>query len=139
MVSFNKVLVVGNLTKDPELRYTPQGLAVTTLRIAVNTAFKDKTGENRKDTCFINVVAWGQMAEVCNQYLAKGRAVFVEGRLQSRSWQGSDGKTRNTIEIRASRVQFMPSGARQDSKDGDLGLEAENSVKLDSEELGEVV
>lgn len=139
MVSFNKVLVVGNLTKDPELRYTPQGLAVITLRIAVNTAFKDKTGENRKDTCFINVVAWGQMAEVCNQYLEKGRAVFVEGRLQSRSWQGTDGKTRNTIEIRASRVQFMPGGTRSEPKENSSGIEAEAGIKLDSEELGEVV
>jgi len=139
MVSFNKVLVVGNLTKDPELRYTPQGLAVTTLRIAVNTTFKDKAGESRKDTCFINVIVWAKMAEVCNQYLEKGKAVFVEGRLQSRSWQGSDGKTRNTIEITASNIQFMPSGGRPDSKGDEQEIEAGEGIKSDSQELGEVV
>ena len=73
MVSLNKIFLIGNLTKDPELRYTPQGTAVATLRLAVNTQFKDKTGEAKKDTCFVNVVVWGQLAEVCNQYLEKGR------------------------------------------------------------------
>ena len=139
MVNFNKVLIVGNLTKDPELRYTPQGTAVTTLRIAANTSFKDKTGELKKDACFVNVVVWGQMAEVCNQYLQKGRSVFVEGRLQSRSWQNAEGKTRNTIEIRASRVQFMPQGTRQEAKEIDLGDEPEAVVKLDNEEVNESI
>ena len=141
MVSFNKVFLVGNLTKDPELRYTPQGIAVATLRVASNTQFKDKTGETRKETCFINAVVWGQMAEVCNQYLEKGRAVLIEGRLQSRSWQGQDGKTRNTIEIRAQRVQFMPQAQRQgsqESKEIDLGDGPEPIAKLDNEEIGEV-
>jgi len=108
MVNFNRVFVVGNLTKDPELRYTPSGSAVVTLRVAVNTPFKDKAGQLQKDTCFINAIAWGPIAEACNQYLAKGRSVFVEGRLQSRSWQDSEGKNRTTIEIRAIKVQFMP-------------------------------
>ncbi|MDD3151087.1 MAG: single-stranded DNA-binding protein, partial [Candidatus Gastranaerophilales bacterium] len=105
MINLNKVFVVGNLTRDPELRYTPTGTAVSTLRIAVNTSFKDKTGQLQKDTCFINVVVWAQMAEVCNQYLQKGSQVLVDGRLQSRSWQDNDGKNRSTIEIRANRVQ----------------------------------
>ncbi|UCD15293.1 MAG: single-stranded DNA-binding protein [Candidatus Omnitrophota bacterium] len=121
MVSFNKVFLVGNLTKDPELRYTPQGTAVITLRIAVNTPFKDKTGQLQKDTCFINVVVWGQMAEVCNQYLQKGRQVFVEGRLQSRSWQTNEGQNRSIIEVRAARVQFMPRAVREEAREVDLG------------------
>jgi len=139
MVSFNKVFLVGNLTKDPELRYTPQGKAVTNLRIAANTPFKDRSGETKKETCFINVVVWGQMAEVCNQYLEKGRSVFIEGRLVSRSWQNSEGKSRSSIEIRAARVQFMSAPKREETKDVDLGEGPEEIVRLDSEELGEAI
>jgi len=134
MVNFNKVLLVGNLTKDPELRYTPSGVAVTTLRLAANRSFKDRNGQLQKDTCFINVVVWSQMAEVCNQYLQKGRQVFVEGRLQSRSWKGSDGKNRSIIEVVATRVQFMPQGVRQEGQEVDLGEEPEEALNLGSED-----
>ena len=144
MVSFNKVFLVGNLTKDPELRYTPQGTAVTTLRMAVNTPFKDKMGQAQKDTCFINVVVWAQMAEVCNQYLQKGRAALVEGRLQSRSWKTADGQNRSIIEVRANRVQFMPQGARsnvEQSGSVDLGDEPEAVLNLDenTQVIGEAI
>lgn len=133
MINFNKVFMVGNLTQDPQLRYTPQGTAVATLRIAVNTTFKDRAGEAKKETCFINVVVWAQMAEVCNQYLQKGRAVLVEGRLQSRTWQNSEGKNRSTIEVRAGRVQFLPQGPRaQNSTDIDLGNDPEEVVPLEN-------
>jgi len=108
MVNLNKVFLVGNLTADPQLRYTPSGTPVITLRIAVNTPFKDKNGEAKRDTCFVNVIVWGKSAEICNQYLTKGRSIFVEGRLQSRSWQDSEGRKRTTIEVKANRVQFMP-------------------------------
>jgi single-strand DNA-binding protein len=142
MVSFNKVFLVGNLTKDPELRYTPQGTAVTTLRLAVNTPFKDRNGQAQKETCFVNVIVWAQMAEVCNQYLQKGRQVFVEGRLQSRSWQDNEGKNRSVLEVRASRVQFMPQVGRSVAREQvDLGDEPEEVLNLSSnnnEELGEV-
>ncbi len=141
MVSLNKVFLVGNLTKDPELRYTPQGTAVTTLRIAVNRLFKDKDGQQQKDTCFLSVVVWRQMAEVCNQYLQKGRQVFVEGRLQSRSWQNNEGQNRSILEVIASRVQFMPQGARQETAGVDLGKQPEEMLNLesDSKELGEAI
>ena len=141
MVSFNKVFLVGNLTRDPELRYTPQGTAVTTLRIAANRAFKDKSGQAQKDTCFVNVVVWAQMAEVCNQYLQKGRQVFIEGRLQSRSWQNSEGKNRSVLEVVAIRVQFMPQGVRQETREVDLGEEPEEVLNLESEDkpLGEAI
>jgi single-strand DNA-binding protein len=133
MVNFNRVFLVGNLTKDPELRYTPQGTAVTTLRIAVNSPFKDKSGQPQKETCFINVVAWGQIAEVCNQYLQKGRSVLVEGRLQSRSWKTNEGQNRSVIEVCANRVQFMPQAApvKTEGKGVDLGEEPEQ-VNLES-------
>lgn len=107
MASLNKILLIGNLTKDPELRYTPQGTAVVNLRMAINRKFKDRNGEAKDEVCFITVVAWDKQAEVCNQYLQKGKSVFVEGRLQSRSWEDSTGQKKNVIEVRAERIQFL--------------------------------
>lgn len=139
MVNLNQVLLVGNLTKDPELRYTPQGTAVVTLRIAVNTQFKDKSGQLQKDTCFVNVVAWGHMAENCNQYLQKGRQVLVDGRLKSRSWQDKEGNNRSTIEVNASRVQFMPKPVREEVvKEADLGEAPEEVLNLENNQNQEV-
>jgi len=110
MASFNKVMLIGNLTKDPELRYTPAGIAVVSLRLAVNRKYKDKSGEWKEDACFLTVNAWDKQAETCNQYLQKGRSIFVEGRLQSRSWETPDGQKRSTIDVRAEKIQFLPSG-----------------------------
>ena len=107
MASYNKVLLMGNLTKDPELRYTPQGSAVANLRMAVNRRFKTKTQELKEETCFITVVVWNKQAETCNQYLHKGSSLFVEGRLQSRSWEDNTGAKKSVIEVQAERVQFM--------------------------------
>lgn len=135
MASLNKVLLIGNLTRDPELRYTPNGTAVVNLRLAVNRRFKDKTGELKEDTCFITVIAWNKQAEVCNQYLQKGRPVFVEGRLQSRSWEGSDGQKKNTIEVMAERVQFL--GSRPSESQNAPKLEEnikEEAIPLESSE-----
>ena len=137
MVNLNRVFMIGNLTQDPQLRYTPGGTAVATLRIAVNNPFRDKNGEIKRDTCFINVIVWARNAEVCNQYLQKGRAVFIEGRLQSRSWQNNEGKTRSTIEVRATRVQFMPRVVKnQDAPQVDLGEEPEEILNLEQDDLG---
>ena len=111
MASLNKVFLIGNLTRDPELRYTPSGTAVVSLRLAVNRKYKDKTGAAREDTCFITANAWDRQAEVCNQYLKKGSPVFIEGRLQSRSWDAPDGQKRTAIDIQAERIQFLSSGA----------------------------
>jgi single-strand DNA-binding protein len=107
MANFNKVLLMGNLTKDPELRYTPQGTAVVNLRLAVNRRFRDRNQEQKEEVCFITAVVWDKQAETCNQYLHKGSPVFVEGRLQSRSWEDNSGQKRNVIEVRAERVQFL--------------------------------
>lgn len=114
MANFNKVLLIGNLTKDPELRYTPQGTAVVNLRLAINRRFKDRNQELKEETCFITAVAWDKQAETCNQYLHKGSPVLIEGRLQSRSWEDNAGQKRNVIEVRAERIQFLgspPKGA----------------------------
>lgn len=107
MANFNKVILVGNLTKDPELRYTPGGTAVVNLRLAVNTKFRDKTQELREEACFVTVVVWNKQAETSNQYLHKGSPVMIEGRLQSRSWEDSSGQKRSVLEVRADRVQFL--------------------------------
>lgn len=118
MASLNKVLIIGNLTRDPEMRYTPQGTAVANLRVAVNRKFKDRsTGEMKDETCFITAVVWDRQAETCNQYLSKGRPVFIEGRLQSRSWENKEGQKRSVTEIRAERVQFLGGAAKGSSTD----------------------
>jgi len=116
MANFNKVLLIGNLTKDPELRYTPQGTAVANLRLAVNRRFKNKNQELKDETCFITAVVWNKQAETCNQYLHKGSPILVEGRLQSRSWEDNTGAKRNVIEVRAERVQFLGTGTGQAAK-----------------------
>jgi single-strand DNA-binding protein len=107
MANLNKVLLIGNLTKDPELRYTPQGIAVVNLRMAINRKFKNKNQELKEEVCFITAVAWDKQAETCNQYLHKGSPLFVEGRLQSRSWEDNSGQKRSVIEVRAERIQFL--------------------------------
>ncbi len=106
MVSLNRVLLIGNLTKDPELRYTPSGTPVANLRLAVNSSFKSQSGERKEETCFVTIVVWSRQAELCNQYLKKGRSIFVEGRLIFRSWE-AEGQKRSTMEVRADRVQFL--------------------------------
>ena len=115
MANLNRVFLMGNLTRDPELRYTPNGTAVSNLRIAVNRKFKTQSGETKEETAFVTVVAWGKQAETCTQFLAKGRPIFVEGRLQTRSWETQDGQKRNVLEVRASRVQFL---GRREAQDG---------------------
>lgn len=107
MANYNKVLLIGNLTKDPELRYTPQGTAVVNLRLAVNRKYRDKNQELKEEACFVTAVVWNKQAETCNQYLHKGSPVLIEGRLQSRSWEDNSGQKRSVLEVRAERVQFL--------------------------------
>jgi single-strand DNA-binding protein len=107
MASLNKVLLIGNLTRPPELRYTPNGTAVADLRLAVNRNYTTASGEKREEACFLTVVVWGKQAESCGEYLDKGSGVFVEGRLQTRDWEAKDGQKRTVTEVVAERVQFM--------------------------------
>ncbi len=117
MANLNKVFLIGNLTRDPELRYTPGGTAVANLGLAVNRKFKDSTGELKEEVCFLTVTVWDKQAEACCQYLVKGRPVFVEGVLQSRFWETSDGQKRSAIDVRAERVQFLGSYGGGKEKD----------------------
>jgi len=111
--SLNRVFLMGNLTRDPELRYIPSGTAVTSFDIAVNRVYTAQSGEKKEETSFVKIVVWARRAEVCAEYLTKGSPVFVEGRLRSRSWEAQDGQKRSTIEVIANNVQFLRSGARQ--------------------------
>lgn len=110
MASLNKVFLLGNLTRAPELRYTPSGTAVSDLRLAVHNTYTTQSGEKREDTCFLNVVVWGKQAESCREYLDKGSPILVEGRLQTRDWEAKDGQKRTVTEVVAQRVQFMGRG-----------------------------
>jgi single-strand DNA-binding protein len=105
--SLNKVIIVGNLTKDPELRFTSTGVPVVNFKIASNKRYKDNLGIYKEDVCYIGVVAWQKLAESCSDYLKKGSAVLVEGELRSRIKETEDGNKRNFIEIRAFQVQFL--------------------------------
>lgn len=113
MATLNKVFLIGNLTRDPELRYIPSGSAVVTFTVAVNRVYKTQTGEKKEQTSFIRVVVWGRRAEVCGEYLSKGSPVFVEGRLQSRDWETQEGQKRNTVEVIADNIQFLRGGDKQ--------------------------
>ncbi len=113
MASFNKVILLGNLTRDPELRHTPAGMAVCSFDLAVNRSFTTKTGERKEEACFITVVVWDKQAQTCAEYLSKGRQALIEGRLQQRSWETPDGQKRTKHEVVAERVQFV--GARKET------------------------
>ncbi len=97
--SLNKVQLIGNLTRDPELKYTPSGAAVCTIGLATNRQWVTESGEKKEDVEFHKLVAWNKLAEICSQLLKKGRKIYVEGRLQTRKWQGADGNERQTTEI----------------------------------------
>jgi len=103
----NKTLIIGNLTKDPELKYTPQGTAVCNLRIASNHIIKRKDGQDKEEVLFITATVWSKRAENCAEYLKKGSHVFVEGRLQTRSWDGPEGKKISVIELHVENIQFL--------------------------------
>jgi single-strand DNA-binding protein len=116
MPALNVVMLVGHLTRDPEVRYSPTGTPVATLGLAVNTRVKGQDGQWREDPCFIDVVVFGNQAEVCGEYLAKGAPALIEGRLQYRTWQDQEGHKWGKHEVIAARVQFLPrSGVRADA------------------------
>tara|TARA_B100000029_G_C17370537_1_gene885995 strand:+ start:310 stop:717 length:408 start_codon:yes stop_codon:yes gene_type:complete len=107
MVGLNKFMVIGNVGTDPEMRYTPNGNAVTSFRLATSRGYTTADGERRQDTEWFTVVAWNQLAEQCNQFLTKGRRAYVEGRIRSHTWAGQDGQNRFRNEIIADRVLFL--------------------------------
>lgn len=128
MVGLNKVMIIGNVGTDPEMRYTPNGNPVTSFRMATSRVYTSADGERHQDTEWFTIIAWNQLAEQCNQYLAKGRRAYVEGRLRSRTWEGQDGQTRSRNEIIANRVLFLDRAPESPAKEGEAGT-VETSVE----------
>ena len=118
-LTVNKIIVIGNLGSDPEMRYTPNGQSVTSFSVASNRRYRTADGEQRDETEWFRVSAFGRLADTCNQYLARGRQVYVEGRLRGRSYTGQDGQPRYSLDITANEIQFL--GGRGDNESGGSG------------------
>ncbi len=116
-MSLNKVMIIGNLGRDPEMRYTPSGQAVTQFTVAVNRYYKDQQGERQEETEWFRIVAWARQAEYAAEYLRKGNKVYIEGRLQTRQWEGQDGQKRYTSELIANTIQNLERRPRDDAGD----------------------
>ncbi len=125
-MNYNKVLLIGNLTRDPELRYLNSGTAVCDLGLAVNRRFRKADGESGEETCFVDVVVWARQAENCNQFLRKGAGVFVEGRLTFDTWENQEGQKRSKHRVVADRVQFMPRPGAPTSESAEVAEYGDN-------------
>ena len=129
MANLNKVLLIGNLTRDPELRYSPSGVAVARFGLATNRVYKGQDGEKKEEVCFVDVVSFGKTAEFCANYFSKGKPIFVEGRLHFNSWETPEGQKRSKIEVQAERIQFM--GGPKTEEPGETEeteVEADNDI-----------
>jgi single-strand DNA-binding protein len=124
MGSVNKVILVGNLGRDAELRYTPGGAAVSTLNIATTEVFKDREGQKKEDTQWHRVILWGKTAESLQDYLTKGKQIYVEGKLQTRKWKDKDGNDKYTTEVRGDRVVLLSGGGGGGGARGERGESA---------------
>lgn len=127
----NKAMIIGNLTRDPELRYTPNGQAVASFGVATNRRWNDAAGERHEEAEFHEIVAWGKLAEICNQILSKGRKVYIEGRIHSRSWEAPDGSKRTRVEIIASDMRALD---RMPAKEGAAEVASEPAVEKEPAE-----
>lgn len=131
----NKVMIIGHLGRDPEMRYTPSGRPVTTFSVATSRSWNTSNGERRSDTEWFNVVSWGSLAEICKQYLSKGQQVYIEGRLQTRRWEDDDGNKRTTVEIVAKEMIMLGDRKKKPAKDEDEKEKelSENSIEEEDE------
>lgn len=133
MANLNKVMIIGNVGSDPEMRFTPNGNPVTSFRVATNRVYTTPEGERKQETDWFTVITWNKLAEQCNQFLAKGRLVYVEGRLHNRSWEGQDGQKRFRTEVIANRVTFLD---RQSSAAiGDEKAEEPDTVEIEPDDI----
>ncbi len=135
MASLNKVMIIGNVGSEPEMRFTPNGNPVTSFRVATNWIYTSPEGERKQETEWFSVVAWNKLAEQCNQFLNKGRLVYVEGRLRTRSWEGQDGQKHYRTEIIANRVTFLDRQASAPLPEDKVD-ETEAGGKVDETEAG---
>lgn len=129
-MNLNKAMLIGNLTRNPEVRTTPQGQTVCSFGLATNRRWNDQSGQRQEQVEFHNIVAWGKLAEICGQYLVKGKKVYVEGRLQTRKWQGADGVEKQRTEIIMESMQMLDRGPAGAS----AGAAAASPVSAQSEE-----
>jgi single-strand DNA-binding protein len=128
----NKVMIIGHLGRDPEMRYTPSGRPVTNFSVATSRTWKTSDGERREETEWFNVVAWGSLAEICNEYLTKGQQVYIEGRLQTRQWEDDEGNKRKTVEVVAKEMIML--GDRKKKSDSEDDEDALAEDLFDDEE-----
>lgn len=132
MAQLNKVLLIGNLTRDPEVRTTPKGMAVADLGLATNRTWRDESGKEKEEVCYVTVVVWGKQAETAGKYLKKGSPVFIEGRLQFESWE-KNGEKRTTLKVVCERFQFLGGGGGDGAARG-ADLKERRPVNKDSPE-----
>jgi single-strand DNA-binding protein len=128
MPNLNRVFLMGNLTRDLEIKYGKNGQPVTNLRLAVNRTYTTQSGEKKEEVCYVTVVVWGKQAESCHTFLRKGSSIFVEGRLQYRTWEAEGGEKKNVLEVVADRVQFLD----KKKKEGETGAEPEAEEGLNA-------
>jgi single-strand DNA-binding protein len=131
-MSLNKAQLIGNLTRDPEVRQTPNGTTVATFSIATNFTWKDQSGQKQEKSEFHNIVAWGKLAEICGQYLNKGKKVYIEGRIQTRDWEGDDGVKRYKTEITAENMIML--GGRGEESSSSTYNQDRNQQSLNKQE-----
>ncbi len=133
MASCNKVFLIGNLTRDPEVRYTATGIPVANLGLATSRKYKSKEGELKEETCFVTLVAWGRQAELSAEYLKKGSPIFVEGRLVYRNWETANNEKRSTLEVRIERLQFLGKAPTSSLEGEDIYAERKEEEKKKKE------
>lgn len=131
---YNRIILIGNLTRDPELRYTPQGIAVASFGLAVSTRTKSKE-ESKEETLFMDIVVWGKQGETVSQYLSKGRQALVEGRLRERKWEGSDGQQKKRMEVVADNVRFL---GKKDDSTGGRGAQGSSQSTTPPDEITDI-
>jgi len=135
MTGFNRVVLMGNLTRDPELRHIPSGKSVADLGLALNERYRSKNGEMAETTCFVDVVTWEKQAENCCKYLTKGSPILVEGRLQLDQWKTEDGKSRSRIRVKASKVQFLSGNPAKHEEHSTPSATTPNMEPINNEDL----
>jgi single-strand DNA-binding protein len=135
MASLNKVMIIGNVGAEPEMRFSPDGKPVTSFRVATNRVYTTQDGERKQETEWFSVVAWGKLAEQCNQFLSKGRLVYAEGRLRTRTWDDQSGQRRYRTEIIADRVSFLDRQGSSVPKDRSRQVAGDELEKDDSPHL----
>jgi single-strand DNA-binding protein len=133
MPSLNKITIIGNVGNEPEMRFTPNGKPVTSFSVATNWVYTSPEGERRQETEWFNIVAWNRLAEQCNQFLAKGKLVYAEGRIHTRTWEGQDGQTHKSIEVIANRVIFLD--RRGQGAPGEEKTEEGGATEMEPEDL----